>query len=48
MNTLIAVAIYPVDAGKEGLSVYVWDIRKVIKKSGLYMSLALNTHAVDG
>jgi len=35
MNTLISVAIYPLDAGKEGLSAYVSEVIKVIESSGL-------------
>ena len=35
MNTLVALAIYPLDAGKEGLSAYVSEVVKVIEVSGL-------------
>ena len=35
MNTLIAVSIYPMDAGKGGLSEYVSEVVKVIEASGL-------------
>ena len=35
MNTLIAVSIHPLDAGKEGLSTHVSEVVKVIEASGL-------------
>ena len=44
MNTLIAVAIYPMDAGKEGLSAYVSEVIKVIEESGLpHRTTAMHT-----
>jgi len=44
MNTLIAVAIYPMDAGKEGLSSYVSEVIKVIEDSGLpHRTTAMHT-----
>ena len=35
MNTLVSVSIYPMDAGKEGLSSYVSEVVKIIESSGL-------------
>lgn len=44
MNTLIAVAIYPMDAGKEGLSSYVSEVVKIIEDSGLaHRTTAMHT-----
>lgn len=35
MNTLVALAIHPLDTGKEGLSSYVAEVIKIIEASGL-------------
>ena len=35
MNTLISLSIYPMDAGKEGLSSHVSEVVKIIESSGL-------------
>jgi len=48
MNTLVSVSIYPMDAGKEGLSPYVSEVVKIIESSGLQSRTTSMATEIEG
>ncbi|MCL2233817.1 MAG: MTH1187 family thiamine-binding protein [Treponema sp.] len=48
MNALVSVSIYPMDAGKEGLSSYVSEVVKIIESSGLQSRTTSMATEIEG
>ena len=48
MNTLVSLSIYPMDAGKGGLSAHVAEVIKVIEASGLQHRTTAMSTEIEG